>query len=513
MCISMHKKYVWLISGFCWIKLIIHFAANAHYGLHADELYYIALSKHLQWGYPDNSPLIVFIARLSETVFGNGTFSYRIFPTVISATTLFITGLMTFHLGGKRLAIAITCTAMICSPVLLATGYFLQPIAFEQFFWTAGIFMLIRFVQTKKPVFLYGCATIMGLGILNKYTILIYGFAVFIAFIFTPGISRKLFLKHFLPAFLLCVLIVLPNFIWQFQNHFPAFHYFTYVKQRIIFKGAGDYLFQFTFFHGAGVAVWMAGLGYLLLNKAHKPYRFAAWAFMFCSAIILILQGKIYYGIGAFPVLFAAGGVCWEKMLTKAATFWRYNLFAMLILPVLIALPIVLPILPFELTIQYFKLMTAYTNITEPLRWEDGKTHQLSQFYADMLGWQELTRKTEKAATLMNTGQKKQAVVLTESYAIAGALSFYGQNRLPQIISPNNSFMLWSPQRLSATYVVYISRKKPEQIALLAKTFRLTGMLQNEYAHEKGTRIYLLYQPSKLLKNEYAAQRKQFLPN
>lgn len=507
----MPKKYVLIISGFSFLKILIHFAANANYGLHADELYYIALGKHLQWGYLDTSPFIVFTARLSAWLFGESTFAYRIFPTLISAANVFLTGLLTFYFGGRKLAISITCMAMICSPVLLATGYFLQPVAFEQFFWTAGIFLLVRYIQTNRPVFLYGCAVVFGLGVLNKYTILLYAFAVFAGLVIAFRNNNNLRWKHILPAFFMSALIILPNFIWQANHHFPVINYLAVVKEHTGFKGTGDYLFQYIFFHGAGMAVWMAGLGFLIFSPRHRLFRFAAWAFIITSITLVGLQGKIYYGIGAFPVLFAAGGVCWESMLDKAAAFWRYNLFVMLILPVLIALPVVLPILPFSLTLRYFKLMTTYTNITQPLRWEDGKTHQISQFYADMFGWQELTRKAQQAVLLLDKKQRKQAVILTESYAIAGALTYYGKTEISTVISPTNSFILWSPENLTAENVIYISRKKTAEISKLAEKVRLTGIVTHKYAYEKGTKIYLLYKPSAQLKEGYTNERNRFL--
>ncbi len=38
-------------------KLILHLATDARYGYFRDELYYIACSRHLDWGYVDQ-PLI-----------------------------------------------------------------------------------------------------------------------------------------------------------------------------------------------------------------------------------------------------------------------------------------------------------------------------------------------------------------------------------------------------------------------------------------------------------------------
>ena len=507
---KMPRKLLILITGWSLAKLCIHLLANNNYGLNADELYYISLSKHLQWGYLDNSPFIAFVTRFSAWCFGQSVFTYRLFPTLFSAFTVFVTGLSAYHLGGKKLAISIACIAMICSPASLATSYFLEPVVFEQFFWVAGAYLLLRYVQTNRMLFLYLCAIDFGIGFLNKYTILIYPLALAAGILVSK--TRNVFLtkKLILPA-LLGFAIILPNLLWQIQHHFPVIHYTAIVKEQIIFNGAGDFLFQFLFFHGGGMAVWLAGLGYLLLYQPYKNYRFIAWAFIFTTAALLLLHGKIYYGLGTFPMVFAAGGTCWEKIMAKRIVFWRYSFFALLVIPAIFAFPAVLPVLPFTVTLQYFKLMNRYTSINEPLRWADGKVHKLPQSYADMFGWQEVSDKAMAAYNMLDNSQKNDAVILTENYAIAGAINYFGATSSVPVISSNNSFILWSPVIPVAENVIYVTRKNPSEMSGFAQKVKLMGTVSNKFAHENGTRIYLLYKPSKLLKQDYKRQRDRFL--
>jgi hypothetical protein len=42
-------------------KLLVHLYAGRHYGYFVDELYYLACSRHLDWGYVDQPPLIAVI--------------------------------------------------------------------------------------------------------------------------------------------------------------------------------------------------------------------------------------------------------------------------------------------------------------------------------------------------------------------------------------------------------------------------------------------------------------------
>lgn len=506
------RPIYYLILFFCFIKVLVHFFANANYGLHADELYYIALSHHLQWGYLDNSPLIAVIARTSEILFGSSTFAWRIIPTIASALMVSLTGLMTYHMGGKRIAVSAACLGGICSPAYLATSYLMQPVIFDQLLWTAFAYSIVRYVQTHRQRFLYLAAVIIGLGILNKYITLMYVGIAVVSIIATAQ-RRDFRLKQIILPTVICLLIASPNLIWQLQNGIPIIKYVGIVHERTVYLGAGDYLFQLTFFHGAGMAVWLAGLAYLLVNQApENRYYFAAIAFVLVVALVLILQGKIYYSLGAFPVLFAAGGVCWEKMLKKSSALIKYSLLALTICITLIALPIVLPILPFNAARYYVGLMRTYTSIDQPLRWEDGKVHEIPQFFADMLGWQDLAAQTTEACNLLTMQQRAQAAILTDSYPVAGALTHYGKE-LPPVISANNSFINWSPADLSYEYLIYISKETPEQVAGYAQEIKLVSTVRTNFASVNGMQVYLLDRPSASLKRRYLAERSKFLGN
>src|SRR5579862_399640 len=50
--------------------LALHLYAGRHYGYFVDELYYLACSRHLDWGYVDQPPLIAAIAWIAREVLG-----------------------------------------------------------------------------------------------------------------------------------------------------------------------------------------------------------------------------------------------------------------------------------------------------------------------------------------------------------------------------------------------------------------------------------------------------------
>ena len=53
-------------------KLLVHLYAGRHYGYFVDELYYLACSRHLDWGYVDQPPLIALVTWMWRSVLRQG---------------------------------------------------------------------------------------------------------------------------------------------------------------------------------------------------------------------------------------------------------------------------------------------------------------------------------------------------------------------------------------------------------------------------------------------------------
>src|SRR5258707_2139817 len=58
-------------------KLAIHLYAARFYGYFRDELYFIACSRHLPWGYVDQPPLIAVLLRIERALFRDSLQSIR----------------------------------------------------------------------------------------------------------------------------------------------------------------------------------------------------------------------------------------------------------------------------------------------------------------------------------------------------------------------------------------------------------------------------------------------------
>src|SRR5262249_5845274 len=86
------------------IKLLVHLYAGRYYGYFVDELYYIACSKHLDWGYVDQPPLIAVLTRIMRALFGDSLLAIRFLPAVAGAAEVLLTAGIARELGGGRFA-------------------------------------------------------------------------------------------------------------------------------------------------------------------------------------------------------------------------------------------------------------------------------------------------------------------------------------------------------------------------------------------------------------------------
>src|SRR5215471_14579531 len=106
-------------------KFLFHLITSGRYGIFRDELYYLACSEHLDWGYVDQPPLIAYIAWFARHVFGEGLLGLRLLPALASAATVWLTGKLTREMGGGGFAQGLACCAVLTAPIFLILQHWL----------------------------------------------------------------------------------------------------------------------------------------------------------------------------------------------------------------------------------------------------------------------------------------------------------------------------------------------------------------------------------------------------
>src|SRR6202041_478201 len=89
-----------LVLAIAACKLLVHLYAGRHYGYFVDELYYLACSRHLDWGYVDQPPLIALVTWLVRVLLGQSLAAIRLLPALAGAGEVAMTALIASELGG-----------------------------------------------------------------------------------------------------------------------------------------------------------------------------------------------------------------------------------------------------------------------------------------------------------------------------------------------------------------------------------------------------------------------------
>lgn len=507
------STYTGFILLFVAIKIILNLFAISHFGFQRDELLHLALGDHLAWGYKEVPPFIAVLGRINTSLLGGSVFATRIFSTIAGGLIIWFTGLLTVELGGRKFAIALACLALICSPAFLASDYLFQPVVFDQLWWLLAVYLSVKYINTSSVKYLYLVGVFVGIGLLNKYTMGFFAVALVIGLLLTKQ-RRVLAIKHFWFAMLISLMIFLPTMIWEATHHFPVFtHMGELQKNQLQYVKAGDFIMQQLLVNGVAVIIWLIGLFYLLFAFKLRKYQFLAFAYIAIFLFLLEMNGKNYYLFGAYPMLFATGAYGIERWIKNTAV--RVVVVLVFALSGIRIFPLVLPVLPLNTTLTCFDNFNKRYPSLHMTMWEDRKTHRTTQDYADMFGWDELTRKVDSTYKTLTPDQQKHTIIFADNYGEAGAIHHYGrQYGLPDVISLNSSFALWSPPSISnADYIIYVddSNNVEKRLGASAASYKKTGEIDNPLAVEHGTSIYLISHPDSTLDQVYRHVRAQRL--
>lgn len=477
-----------------------YYLIHPSFELHRDEYLHIDQGRHLAWGYESVPPLTSwlswFILKMPDQ-----TFWVKFVPALFGVLSMYVVWKTIKALQGNLFALCMGAIAMIFS-VLLRINMLYQPNSVDIFSWTLMYFLLIKFLQLKEPKWLYFAAIAFALGFLNKYNIAFLILGLIPSMLLTsPATWFKN--KHLYFAAVLAFLLILPNVIWQQQNEWPVFHHMKELKETQLDNlNYTDFLKgQLLFFLGS-LYVVIAGMISFFMYPPFRKYQFIFWSFVFTVIIFMLFHAKDYYTIGLYPILLAFGAVYLETI-TKKNNVLRVVL---LVIPVMVLQPFLTRFFPVE---PASKISEA-SKKNGLHKWENGKEYDLPQDFADMLGWKELAHKTDSASKLIS--DHSETIILCDNYGMAGGINYYTQLGL-QAVSLNADYINWFPDKKIS--VVISVKEKDSDMAIEKQLFdsiRFCGQIENKYARERGTSIYILSNPkadiNALLKSEIK-KRKQ----
>ena len=325
-----YLRYLVIISA--RVKFALHMYIAPGYGFFGDELYTIALSRHLAFGYVDLPPLVPALVALSRALLGESLFALHIVPALAGSVTLVFVCLITKEFGGKTFAVALSALGFIVVPVWLSVDSIFCYDSIDQMVLAGFLYVLVRFLRTGNRRLWILLGLIAGIACMTKMTILFLGPGFLVALLVSKY-RKDLFTPWPWLGAALCLVIVSPYLLWQSANHWPTLEYWTnYGTARVYQASLPQYLINIlVYMNPLLLPLWIVGLYRIFRRLDGVNYGFLGLLFLVTLALMFILHASARMLAELFIPLLAAGavfmeelsaGLRWEKgMKAAAATY------------------------------------------------------------------------------------------------------------------------------------------------------------------------------------------------
>ena len=140
-----------LLGGLSFLMFAAHMLVSGRYGYFVDELYYLACSHHLAWGYVDQPPLIAVITWLERVTLGDSFTALRFLPAVAAGLRVLLTGLIARELGARRFGMLLACVCVMVAPIYLGLDSLLTMNVFESLFWMGAALIVLKIFNGASP--------------------------------------------------------------------------------------------------------------------------------------------------------------------------------------------------------------------------------------------------------------------------------------------------------------------------------------------------------------------------
>lgn len=460
--------------------VVVELLVSGRYGMHRDELYFLACARHLSWGYVDQPPLVPAVGRLVLVLFGPSLFWLRFLSALAGGTAVVLTAMTARRLGGGSRAQSIAAVAAASSAQVLAACHLLSTTAFDLCFWSLLIYLLTRMLTSGDPRWWVGVGAAAGAALENKLNVgyLVVGMLAGLVLGRRGGLLRSGWLA---AGAAVAVLIALPDLLWNAGHAWAQLSMLQSLHRENSSLGASIVFIpaQLIVVGPVLVPVWWPGLKRLLRHPAGGPLGVC---FLVLVALYALAGAKPYYLAGMYFALFAGGGLYWEERLGAAPAVGRPDRrvvapFVAMVAGALILAPLTLPVLP-EATLPAGS-------------WESAINKDLSA----TAGWVGFTRQVSGVAAALPAGQRARLAIFTGDYGAAGAIDLYGPAYgLPAAISGHNNYWWWGPAGASDRSTTIAVNLPRSYLLTIFRHVRPAGVVTSPggvWTEERGAPIWI----------------------
>ena len=336
------------------LQFAVQTAFHGRYCYFRDELYYIACSNHLAFGYVDQPPLSIAILWINRLLLGDSLQALRFLPSLVGSCIVLLAAYMARKLGGTKFAQGMAALSVFAAHGLIGHGKFYSMNPFDVLFWTLAGSIVIDILGNEKQKLWIIFGLVAGFGLLNKYSLAFMVIGLFAGLLLTRH-RKQLAQKWFWLGGAAGFLVFLPHVVWEVVHGLPSLEFMRNASQtKNVTLGVFDFFMgQIRDMNIFNAPLWLGGIYFFY---KHEEGRFRPLTWMFIIVFIMMVAGnaKVYYLSAIYPIFLSAGAVLFEQLTHQRSRNWLKPVYiGCLSVMVLIILPFALPVLPVEQFIKY----------------------------------------------------------------------------------------------------------------------------------------------------------------
>lgn len=196
-----------------------------------DEIYYYGWALTPDWGYYSKPPVVAWVIALTTSLFGDSPLGIKMGAGLLYSGACALIYLSCCRLTGSRSAF-FASLAFLTLPLISFNSLFITTDAPLLFFWALALYGFIRAYETNAWRWWLLAALAGGLGLLSKYTFILFP-AAFLGFALISATGRKLLGNpRFWIACMLALSCLLPNLYWNYQHDFISFQHTAQISKQ-----------------------------------------------------------------------------------------------------------------------------------------------------------------------------------------------------------------------------------------------------------------------------------------
>ena len=421
---------------------VVLLAFAGRYGYHRDELYFLASGHHLAWGYPDQPPVVPFLARLLAPAHSVAVLRA---PAALAVGAIVVLGGLTAReLGAGRRAQVLTAATLAVGGVFIGSGHLLSTATFNFLAWTALVWLVLRILRTGNDRLWLVVGVVAAIGVMDSDLVAFLMAAIVVGAVL-GGAGRILRSPFLWLGGAIALAGWAPYLVWQAGHGWPQLAVSRSIAAGHSGSSTPRWLVlpeQLVLLSPWLAAVWVTGLVRLLRDPALRWARAIGIAYVILAVVFVVTGGKGYYLAGLFPVLVAAGAEPAVRWMQEGRPAARRGAFITgLVLTAVGAAFVALPVVP----------------VTD--------LHKTgAQFdVRETAGWPAFVAEIAAAYRQVPTPIGGTVAILGSNYGESGAVDRYGgQYGLPHAYGVNMGYWYWGPPPPNATSVLAIGFDRDE---------------------------------------------------